>query len=48
MPTTKRHSLHLDLPYPHNEGLPQIAALFLIDFDVKAGYVIGAFDKAVQ
>ncbi|KAL9040219.1 MAG: hypothetical protein Q9180_002044 [Flavoplaca navasiana] len=40
MPTPKRQSLHLDLPYPHNEGLPQIAALFLIDFDVKAGYTV--------
>jgi len=31
-------SLHLDLPNGH-ESLPPIAAVFLILFDVKAGYV---------
>ena len=48
MPTPKRQSLHLDLPNPHIEELPQIAALFLIEFDVKAGYVAETFDKAAQ
>ncbi|KAI4248927.1 MAG: hypothetical protein L6R40_000939 [Gallowayella cf. fulva] len=41
MSPAKRHSLHLDLPDARNEGLPQIAALFLIRFGVKAGYMIG-------
>ncbi|KAL8675583.1 MAG: hypothetical protein Q9168_000095 [Polycauliona sp. 1 TL-2023] len=40
MSTPKRHSLHLDLSNPHNDELPQIAALFLIEFDVKAGYTV--------
>ncbi len=39
MPLSKRHSLHLDLTTSHDEVLPQIAALFLILFDIKAGYV---------
>lgn len=39
MSTAKRQSLHLDLSNAHNEELPQIAALFLILFDVRAGYV---------
>lgn len=40
MSTAKRrrgHSLHLDLPNGAAEELPQIAALFKILFDVKAG-----------
>ncbi|KAL8852835.1 MAG: hypothetical protein Q9221_002344 [Calogaya cf. arnoldii] len=40
MSKPKRHSLHLDLPKVNNEEPPQIAALFLIDFDVKAGYTV--------
>ncbi|KAL8738775.1 MAG: hypothetical protein Q9181_000453, partial [Wetmoreana brouardii] len=40
MAPAKRHYLHLDLPVAHTEALPQVAALFLILFDVKAGYTI--------
>ncbi|KAL8907537.1 MAG: hypothetical protein Q9207_001346 [Kuettlingeria erythrocarpa] len=40
MPLSKRNSLHLDLISSHDEVSPQIAALFLILFDVKAGYTI--------
>ncbi|KAL8816810.1 MAG: hypothetical protein Q9223_004237 [Gallowayella weberi] len=40
MSPAKRHSLHLDLPTTRAEELPQIAALFLIQFDIKAGYVV--------
>ncbi|KAL8927316.1 MAG: hypothetical protein Q9208_002493 [Pyrenodesmia sp. 3 TL-2023] len=40
MALSKHHSLHLELSNSHNERLPQIAALFLILFDVKAGYTI--------
>ncbi|CAL8574305.1 hypothetical protein XPA_000269 [Xanthoria parietina] len=40
MSTAKRQSLHLDLSNAHNEELPQIAALFLILFDVRAGYTV--------
>ncbi|KAL8789966.1 MAG: hypothetical protein Q9213_000852 [Squamulea squamosa] len=36
----KRHSLHLDLSIAHSDGLPRIAALFLIQFDIKAGYFV--------
>lgn len=38
MPSGKPHSLHLELTNTHVEELPRIAALFLILFDVKAGY----------
>ncbi|KAL8915250.1 MAG: hypothetical protein Q9171_000369 [Xanthocarpia ochracea] len=48
MSPAKRHSLHLDLPTIPNEGLPQIAALFLIRFDAKAGYVATAFSEGLQ
>ncbi|KAL8717498.1 MAG: hypothetical protein Q9225_005255 [Loekoesia sp. 1 TL-2023] len=40
MSPAKRHSLHLELPNAHAEELPHVAALFLILFDVKAGYTI--------
>ncbi|KAL8806284.1 MAG: hypothetical protein Q9182_001431 [Xanthomendoza sp. 2 TL-2023] len=40
MSPAKRHSLHLDLPTTRAEELPQVAALFLIQFDIKAGYTI--------
>ncbi|MCJ1269045.1 hypothetical protein MMC22_008933 [Lobaria immixta] len=43
MSTAKRrrgHSLHLDLPKRFSDELPPVAALFLIRFDVKAGYTI--------
>ena len=42
MTTTKRRrgkSLHLELPTGEEDGGPPIAALFLIQFDVKAGSV---------
>ena len=41
MSTAKRrrgHSLHLELPKVEAEELPPVAAVFLILFDVKAGY----------
>ncbi|KAG5980903.1 hypothetical protein E4U55_003506 [Claviceps digitariae] len=39
--STKRHSsLSISVPPNSNAELPPIAALFLIDFDVKAGYTI--------
>lgn len=41
MSTAKRrrgHSLHLDLPKRLADHSPPVAALFLIRFDVKAGY----------
>ncbi|KAL8702670.1 MAG: hypothetical protein Q9201_004171 [Fulgogasparrea decipioides] len=41
MAPAKRQSLHLDLPIAHAEALPQVAALFLILFDVKAGSIPG-------
>ncbi|KAL9020121.1 MAG: hypothetical protein Q9185_002651 [Variospora sp. 1 TL-2023] len=40
MAPANRHSLHLDLPNAYTEEQPHIAALFLILFDVKAGYTI--------
>lgn len=43
MPSIKRRrgqSLHLELPNGHSEELPQVAALFLIVFDVKTGYAL--------
>ncbi|MCJ1470729.1 hypothetical protein MMC07_009376 [Pseudocyphellaria aurata] len=43
MSTAKRrrgHSLHLDLPNRFSDESPPVAALFLIRFDVKAGYTI--------
>lgn len=43
MSTAKRRrgqSLHLELPNPDVEELPPVAAVFLILFDVKAGYTI--------
>ncbi|KAL8700736.1 MAG: hypothetical protein Q9224_000833, partial [Gallowayella concinna] len=40
MSPAKRHSLHLDLPTARIEELPQIAALFLIQFDIKAGHLL--------
>ncbi|KAL8773299.1 MAG: hypothetical protein Q9209_001693 [Squamulea sp. 1 TL-2023] len=40
MSPAKRHSLHLDLPIARSDELPRIAALFLIQFDIKAGYTV--------
>lgn len=41
MSTVKRRrgkSLHLELPHAGTDEEPAIAALFLVQFDVKAGY----------
>lgn len=38
--TKRQSSISLSLPPNSNAELPLIAALFLIDFDVKAGYTI--------
>ncbi|KAL8690063.1 MAG: hypothetical protein Q9218_004402, partial [Villophora microphyllina] len=40
MAPNKRHSLHLRLPNAHPDEPPQIAALFLIQFDARAGYFV--------
>ncbi|KAL8765930.1 MAG: hypothetical protein Q9194_006415 [Teloschistes cf. exilis] len=40
MAPSKPRSLHLELPNAHSEELPQIAALFLTQFDVRVGIVI--------
>ncbi|KAL9581936.1 MAG: hypothetical protein Q9212_003589 [Teloschistes hypoglaucus] len=39
MAPSKRRSLHLELPKAHSDELPQIAALFLAQFDVRVGFV---------
>ncbi|KAL9609114.1 MAG: hypothetical protein Q9167_006092 [Letrouitia subvulpina] len=49
MPSIKRRrgqSLHLELPNSRSEELPQVAALFLIVFDVKTGYFVHNDDYA--